>query len=99
MRIRERLVGPPDGPRGLYLCHGFCELGAEPLVPWLRTLRDFLAANPREVVLLVIEDYVPPERDGGGVRRQWPRRSRPTAARPARPGRRCSRWPTRASGW
>lgn len=60
MRIRERLVGPPDGPRGLYLCHGFCEIGAQPLLPWLRTMRDFLAANPREVVILVIEDYVPP---------------------------------------
>jgi hypothetical protein len=60
MRIRERLVGPPDGPRALYLCHGFCELGAEPLVPWLRVLHDFLVANPREVVLLVVEDYVPP---------------------------------------
>ena len=61
MRTRERLVGPPDGPPGLYLCHGFCEVGAQPLIPWLRTLRDFLAANPREVVILVIEDYVPPE--------------------------------------
>ena len=61
MRTRERLVGPPDGPPALYLCHGFCEIGAQPLVPWLRTLRDFLAANPREVVILVIEDYVPPE--------------------------------------
>jgi hypothetical protein len=61
MRTRERLVGPPDGPPGLYLCHGFCEVGAQPLIPWLRTLRDFLAASPREVVILVIEDYVPPE--------------------------------------
>ena len=61
MRIRERLVGPPEGPRALYLCHGFCELGAEPFVAWLRTLRAFLVANPREVVLLVIEDYVPPD--------------------------------------
>ena len=61
MRIRERLVGPPDGPRALYLCHGFCELGAEPFVEWLRTLRAFLVANPHEVVLLVLEDYVPPD--------------------------------------
>jgi hypothetical protein len=61
MRVRERLVGPPDGPRGLYLCHGFCEIGAQPFLPWLRTMRDFLTANPREVVILVIEDYVPPE--------------------------------------
>jgi len=60
LRIRERLVGPPEGPRALYLCHGFCEVGALPLVPWLRVLRDFLIANPREVVILVVEDYVPP---------------------------------------
>jgi hypothetical protein len=60
-RTRARLVGPPEGPRGLYLCHGFCEIGAQPLVPWLRTLRDFLAANRREVVILVVEDYVQPE--------------------------------------
>ena len=59
-RIRQRLVGPPEGPRALYLCHGFCELGAEPFVAWLRALHTFLEANRREVVILVIEDYVPP---------------------------------------
>ena len=59
-RIRGRLVGPAEGPRALYLCHGFCELGAEPFVPWLRTLREFMAANPSDVVLLVLEDYVAP---------------------------------------
>jgi hypothetical protein len=62
-RIRERLVGPPEGPRALYLCHGFCELGAEPFAAWLRTLHLFLDANPREVVILVIEDYVSPEEE------------------------------------
>jgi hypothetical protein len=60
LRIRERLVGPATGPHGLYLCHGFCELGATAFVQWLGTLRDFLVANPREVVILVLEDYVPP---------------------------------------
>ncbi len=59
-RIRERLVGPPEGPRALYLCHGFCELGALPLVSWLHTLREFLVANPDEVLVLVVEDYVAP---------------------------------------
>ena len=59
-RIRQRLVGPPEGPRALYLCHGFCELGAEPFVAWLRALHTFLEANQREVVILVIEDYVAP---------------------------------------
>jgi hypothetical protein len=59
-RIRDRLTGKDEGPRGLYLCHGFCELGSLPLVPWLRTVHDFLASNPGEVVVLVLEDYVEP---------------------------------------
>jgi hypothetical protein len=59
-RIRARMSGAPAGPPAVYLCHGFCELGAEPLVDWLRTLHAFLIANPSEVVMLVIEDYVPP---------------------------------------
>ena len=60
MRIRDRLVGPPEGPKGPYLCHGFCELGARPLADALRDIRDFLVENPGEVVLIVLEDYVPP---------------------------------------
>ena len=31
MRIRDRLTGKVEGPRGLYLCHGFCELGCDSL--------------------------------------------------------------------
>lgn len=60
MRIRDRLTGPPTGPRAVYLCHGFCELGAEPLLPMLRGVREFLVQNPGEVLVLVIEDYVTP---------------------------------------
>ena len=30
IRIRNRLTGEPSGPRALYLCHGFCEIGATP---------------------------------------------------------------------
>jgi hypothetical protein len=58
LRIRDRFAGGELGPRGLYLCHGFCELGAQPLAPWLSTLADFLVQHPDEVVLLVVEDYV-----------------------------------------
>ena len=60
MSVRDRLVGGREGPRGLYLCHGFCELGALPLDRALGDIRRFLARNPNEVVLLVIEDYVEP---------------------------------------
>ena len=54
--------------RAAYLCHGFCELGARPLADALRDIRDFLVENPGEVVLIVIEDYVPPADIARGVR-------------------------------
>lgn len=60
MRVRDRLIAGEPGARGLYLCHGFCELGALPLDSTLADLRDFLVRNPGEVVLLVVEDYVEP---------------------------------------
>jgi hypothetical protein len=60
MRIRNRMVGEPSGPPAPYLCHGFCELGATPLVEMLSGVRDFLASNPGEVLVFVIEDYVTP---------------------------------------
>jgi len=61
MRIRDRLTGPPTGPRAAYLCHGFCELGAYPLVSMLAGVRDFLVEHPGEVLIFVIEDYVTPD--------------------------------------
>jgi hypothetical protein len=60
-RIRDRLVGVDEGHRGLYFCHGFCELGAYPVAPALKNIRDWLLVNPDEVLLIVIEDYVTPE--------------------------------------
>jgi hypothetical protein len=59
MRIRERLVGE-GGPIGLYMCHGFCELGALPFDTALAQLKTFLVTNPSDVVMVVIEDYVAP---------------------------------------
>jgi MFS family permease len=56
MRIRDRLVGDENGKRNVYLCHGFCELGADPLIPILRQVRDFLVMNPNEVITFVIQD-------------------------------------------
>ena len=61
MRIRDRLTGKAEGARGLYLCHGFCELGATPLRSALEHLHEFLVQNPNEVLVLVIEDYVSPQ--------------------------------------
>ncbi|HEY8000634.1 MAG TPA: hypothetical protein VID76_01780 [Solirubrobacterales bacterium] len=61
LRIRDRVVNSPEtGPRAVYLCHRFCELGAIPILEAFRQYRDFLAANPDEVLAIVIEDYVSP---------------------------------------
>jgi hypothetical protein len=69
MRIRDRLAGKEEGPRGLYLCHGFCELGATPLARALEQVHEFLVQHPGEVLLLLIEDYVSPEDLGAAFAR------------------------------
>ncbi|MFC1799775.1 hypothetical protein ACFL2Z_02555 [Candidatus Eisenbacteria bacterium] len=56
MRIRDRLIGGDEGRRGVYLCHGFCELGDTPFVPMLGRIREFLVLNPNEVLIIVIQD-------------------------------------------
>ena len=50
----------PPGRSQLYLCHTLCELGAEPLDRELQAIAAFLASHPREVLIVVVEDYVPP---------------------------------------
>jgi hypothetical protein len=67
---RERFIGgenvvreiPKEEGRGtgaeMYLCHVFCNLGASKLVDVFRSVRDFLKANPREVLIFVNQDAV-----------------------------------------
>ena len=55
------------GERGLYLCHVLCEVGASPLVPVLRSIRDFIAANRNTVIVIVNEDHVAPGDFAGAV--------------------------------
>lgn len=43
---------------GVYLCHADCNFGAKPLLEDLVALREFLEANPAEVVTLIFESYV-----------------------------------------
>jgi hypothetical protein len=60
-RIHQSLGAPPPGtPHDVYLCHVFCELGAVKMLDEMRVVRAFLDAHPREVLVMVIEDYVPP---------------------------------------
>ena len=60
MRIRDRLVGA-GGPTAVYMCHGFCELGALPVDTALAQIKEFLVNWPSDVVMLILEDYVPPK--------------------------------------
>ena len=69
MRIRDRLVGVDESRRGLYFCHGFCELGAYPVAPALREVRDFVVAHPDEVIIIIVEDAVTPEDLACGIRK------------------------------
>jgi hypothetical protein len=67
LAVAERIAGPlgvgmPAGEPGLYLCHTLCELGAEPLGRELGKIAAFLEADPRTLLVLVMEDYVPEAR-------------------------------------
>ena len=60
--LHRRLGAPPAGtPYDVYLCHVFCELGAVRMLDEMQVVRTFLDAHPREVLVMVIEDYVAPE--------------------------------------
>ncbi|MGH2960300.1 MAG: hypothetical protein ACRDKE_11895 [Solirubrobacterales bacterium] len=58
-RIRRSISKPAGVDPELFMCHGFCELGATPLSEATTALRTYVEQNPREVVIVVIEDYVP----------------------------------------
>jgi hypothetical protein len=51
---------PRDAEPSLYLCHGYCELGATAFDTTLRHLETFLVNNPDEVVMLFLQDYINP---------------------------------------
>jgi hypothetical protein len=60
--VHRRLGAPPAGtPYDVYLCHVFCEIGAVRMLDEMRVLRAFLDSHPREVLVVVIEDYVRPD--------------------------------------
>jgi len=49
-----------SGTRQVYLCHALCELGATRFSSELNRIRGWLEVNPREVLIVIIEDHVPP---------------------------------------
>ncbi len=74
LRTADRIAGEVGagelgGTPRPFLCHGLCELGAEPLDQELTVIRRFLEREPIEVLLLIVEDYVPPEEIERSMRR------------------------------
>ncbi len=70
---------PPEGATiSAYLCHAYCELGASDMVTKLRDIGDFLAYNPNEVLVIVLQDYLTGEQtqevfeEAGLGERVWP---------------------------
>lgn len=59
-RLRGRIGFTGDAEREVFLCHGFCELGATKAVSALAKIHDFLVQNPAEVLVISIEDGVSP---------------------------------------
>ena len=41
-----------------YFCHAYCELGATPMSEGLGDIRDFLAENPEEVIVIIFQDDI-----------------------------------------
>jgi hypothetical protein len=56
LRIRGRLAREGAGKREIFLCHGFCEIGAITLASALRDLRSFLVSHPDAVVEVINQD-------------------------------------------
>ncbi len=65
LRVADRVaggigLGTLKGKPAPYLCHTLCELGADPLDRELDTIAMFLREHPDQVVIVIVEDYVPP---------------------------------------
>ncbi len=54
--IRAMMLDTTEWEGEPYLCHGYCELGAQPLADGLGEIEEFLQNNPRDVVLIVFQD-------------------------------------------
>ena len=65
LRIADQLagrvgIGALKGTPEPYLCHTLCELGSEPLDQELKVVEQFLSRHPNQVLIVIVEGYVPP---------------------------------------
>lgn len=62
-RVAQQIADRQTGDLGqerVYLCHGYCEIGALDAVDELTVLRAWLEENPREVVVVIVQDATEP---------------------------------------
>ena len=65
--IRAMMLDTYRWEGDLWLCHGYCELGAQPLSEGLGELADFLDGHPREVVQIIFQDAISIEDTRGAL--------------------------------
>jgi hypothetical protein len=56
LRVRDNLADTAaarEGPRDIYMCHGFCEVGARLLRTDLVEMRDYLVSHPNQVIAVI----------------------------------------------
>ena len=58
--LRQRNLAA-GGVRDIYLCHNLCEVGATLLSAELERIRVWLERNPREALVIIIQDLVTPQ--------------------------------------
>jgi hypothetical protein len=90
LRLADRLagrvgVGRLTGTPELYLCHTLCELGADPLNRELKAIASFLAEHPDEVLIVIVEDYIPPAAIERAFAQAQTSRAAPDSGRADRP--------------
>ncbi len=69
LRLRGQIGYRGGGETQVFMCHGFCEMGALDAVTALRQIRDFLLLDPGAVLVLSVESEVSAERAADVFRR------------------------------
>ena len=58
LQVSAGSIPTEDDEVRAYLCHGYCELGATDMIGTLQGIDDYLAQNPEQVVVLILQDYL-----------------------------------------
>jgi hypothetical protein len=59
-QIRSEIARPRDESPRIFLCHGYCELGAVDAEEAFEQIAKFLGDHPGEVLIIDLEDYTTP---------------------------------------